>query len=174
MSDWMDDIRELEKLREESLLSPEEYERQRNMIIENRYSVSESIGEADVGVSGWARFGAWLLDYFIIMTVTLSVPILGIALIVGWIIWACTLSGTGQTPAKKLLNQTVIDLETGKPMTLGRMFGMRGLLGGLVAVISIPLTIYVIAFMPFWDKRNQNIWDKVSNSLVVRTPNSVL
>ena len=174
MSDWMDDIRELEKLREESLLTPEEYERQRNMIIENRYSVSESIGEADVGVSGWARYGAWLLDYIIIMSVTLLVPILGIALIVGWIIWACTLSGTGQTPAKKLLNQTVIDLETGKPMTLGRMFGMRGLLGGLVAYFAVPLTIFVIAFMPFWDKRNQNLWDKVSNSLVVRTPNSVL
>ena len=174
MSDWMDDLRELEKLREESLLTPEEYERQRNMIIENRYSVSESIGEADVGVSGWARYGAWLLDYIIIMSVTLLVPILGIALIVGWIIWACTLSGTGQTPAKKLLNQTVIDLETGKPMTLGRMFGMRGVLGGLVAMIAVPFTMYIIAFMPFWDKRNQNIWDKVSNSLVVRTPNSVL
>ena len=174
MSDWMDDLRELEKLREESLLTPEEYERQRNMIIENRYSVSESIGEADVGVSGWARYGAWLLDYIIIMSVTLLVPILGIALIVGWIIWACTLSGTGQTPAKKLLNQTVIDLETGKPMTLGRMFGMRGLLGGLVAAISIPLTIYILAFMPFWDKRNQNIWDKVSNSLIIRTPNTVV
>ena len=174
MSDWMDDLRELEKLREESLLTPEEYERQRNMIIENRYSVSESVGKADVGVSGWARFGAWLLDWFVVCVGFALLPLLGLALLVGWIIWACTLSGTGQTPAKKLLNQTVIDLETGKPMTLGRMFGMRGLLGGLVALMTIPLTIYVLAFMPFWDKRNQNIWDKVSNSLVVRTPNSIL
>ena len=164
MSDWMDDIRDLDKLRDESLLTPEEYDRQRNIIMEQRNGKGVSIGEGSVGVSGWARFGAYLLDTL------LGLVTLGI----GWVIWACTLSGTGQTPAKKLLNQTVIDLETGKPMTLGRMFGMRGLLGGLVALMTIPLTIYVIAFMPFWDKRNQNIWDKVSNSLVVRTPNSVL
>ncbi len=160
----MDDIRDLEKLRDESLLTADEYDRQRNIIMEQRNGKGVSIGESSVGVSGWARFGAALLEGLLAL----------VTLYIGWIIWACTLSGTGQTPAKKLLNQTVIDLETGKPMTLGRMFGMRGLLGGLVAVISIPLTIYVIAFMPFWDKRNQNIWDKVSNSLVVRTPNSVL
>ncbi len=164
MSEWMDDIRELEKLRDESLITQDEYDRQRTILMENRDAVNQAVGESDVGVSGWLRFGTAMMENLLIF-VTLGI---------GWIIWACTLSGTGQTPAKKVLNQTVIDLETGKPMKLGRMFGMRGLLGGLVATIALPLTIYVLAFMPFWDKRNQNIWDKVSNSLVVRTPNSVL
>jgi len=164
VSDWMDDIRDLEKLRDESLLTADEYDRQRNIIMEQRNGKGVSIGESSVGVSGWARFGAALLDGLLML----------VTLYIGWIIWACTLSGTGQTPAKKLLNQTVLDLETNAPMTLGKMFGMRGIVGGLVAMIAIPLTIYIIAFMPFWDKRNQNIWDKVSNSLVVRTPNTVL
>lgn len=164
MSDWMDDIRDLEKLRDESLLTADEYDRQRNIIMEQRNGKGVSIGESSVGVSGWARFGAALLENLLML----------VTLYIGWIIWACTLSGTGQTPAKKLLNQTVLDLETNAPMTLGKMFGMRGIVGGLVAMIAIPFTIYIIAFMPFWDKRNQNIWDKVSNSLVVRTPNTVL
>ncbi len=164
MSDWMDDIRELEKLRDESLISGEEYDRQRVLIMENRDAISRSVGEIDVGVSGWARLGAFFLDYLLSL----------VTLWVGWIIWAFTLSGTGQTPAKKLLNQTVIDLETGKPMSLGKMFGMRGIVGGLVAMFAVPLTLYILWFMPFWDKRNQNIWDKVSNSLVISTPNSVL
>ena len=164
MSDWMDDIRDLEKLRNESLLTPEEYDRQRNIIMDQRYETGASIGEGSVGVSGWARLGAALLEAL------LGLVTLGI----GWVIWACTLSGTGQTPAKKLLNQTVLDLETNAPMTLGKMLGMRWLLGGVVATFAIPLTIYVIAFMPFWDKRNQNLWDKVSNSLVITTPNTVI
>ena len=164
MSDWMDDIRDLEKLRDESLLTPDEYERQRNIIMEQRNGTGISIGEGSVGVSGWARFGAALFEALLAL-VTLGI---------GWVIWACTLSGTGQTPAKKLLNQTVLDLGTNAPMSLGKMLGMRWLVGGLVAMFAIPLTIYVLAFMPFWDKRNQNIWDKVSNSLVITTPNSVI
>ena len=33
------------------------------------------------------------------------------------------------------------------------------------------LTLGVLLFMPFWDKRNQNLWDKVSNTFVVTDPN---
>ena len=116
------------------------------------------------GVSGWTRFGSWLLDR-VLMIVTLGI---------GWIIWAITLRGTGQTPAKKMMNLTIWDLETNAPMTLERMIIMRGLAGGLVAGFALPLTLYVLAFMPFWDKNNRDLHDKVSRSSVIATPGQVL
>jgi|TARA_B100001540_G_scaffold194704_1_gene171526 hypothetical protein len=116
------------------------------------------------GVSGWTRFGSWLLER-VLMIVTLGI---------GWIIWAITLRGTGQTPAKKMMNLTIWDLETNAPMTLERMIIMRGLAGGLVAGFALPLTLYVLAFMPFWDKNNRDLHDKVSRSSVIATPGQVL
>tara|TARA_Y100000590_G_scaffold452682_1_gene596282 strand:- start:64 stop:471 length:408 start_codon:yes stop_codon:yes gene_type:complete len=116
------------------------------------------------GVSGWTRFGSWLLER-VLMIVTLGI---------GWIIWAITLRGTGQTPAKKIMNLTIWDLETNAPMTLERMIIMRGLVGGLVAGFALPLTLYILAFMPFWDKNNRDLHDKVSRSSVIATPGQVL
>ncbi len=116
------------------------------------------------GVSGWTRFGSWLLER------VLTIVTLGI----GWIIWAIALRGTGQTPAKKMMNLTIWDLETNAPMTLEKMFIMRGIVGGLVAGIALPLTLYVLAFMPFWDKNNRDLHDKVSRSSVIATPGQIL
>ncbi|HJM28923.1 MAG: RDD family protein [Acidimicrobiales bacterium] len=161
---WMDEIRKLDQLRNDKLISGEEYDRQRNILMENRDAISLSIEEGAVGVSAWARLGCALLDG-LLFTVTLGI---------GWIIWAFTLNGSGQTPSRKLLNHTVIDLDTGNPMKLGRMFWMRYFIGTLVANFAFLFTIGILCFMPFWDKRNQNIWDKVSNSLVIETPKNVL
>ena len=161
---WMDEIRKLDQLRNDKLISGEEYDRQRNILMENRDAISLSIEEGAVGVSAWARLGCALLDGLLFM-VTLGI---------GWIIWAFTLNGSGQTPSRKLLNHTVIDLDTGNPMKLGRMFWMRYFIGTLVANFAFLFTIGILCFMPFWDKRNQNIWDKVSNSLVIETPKNVL
>jgi len=69
------------------------------------------------------------------------------------------------------LNHTVVDINTGQPLGLGRMFWVRGLVAGLVASIAIPLTLGILLFMPLWDSKNQNIWDKVSGSYVIPTPN---
>ncbi len=164
MDDWMEEIRKLEKLRDESLISEEEYDRQRSIIMKKRDAANQSVGEGDIGVSAWARLGSSLLEPLLAM-VTLGI---------GWIIWAFTLSGSGQTPGKKLLNQTVMDLDTGKPMKLGRMFWVRYFLGSFVAGFAFTFTLGILIFMPFWDKRNQNIYDKISNSLVISTPKSVL
>ena len=58
-----------------------------------------------------------------------------------------------------------------RPASLGKMFWVRGFLAGIVAWFAILFTIGIILFMPFWDKRNQNIWDKVSNCYVVYDAN---
>ncbi|MCP3974711.1 MAG: RDD family protein [bacterium] len=110
--------------------------------------------------SPWMRLGSWLLE-LVLMTFTLMI---------GWLIWATFTAGTGQTPAKKLLDLRVIRGDTMRPSTLGHMFWLRGILAGLVTGIALPVTLYILALMPFWDRNNQNLWDKVSNSYVVNDP----
>lgn len=94
-----------------------------------------------------------------------------VTLFIGWIIWAAMTGGTGQTPAKRLLKLRVISADTLRPVGIGKMFWVRGLLGGIVAQFAIVFTLGVLLFMPFWDKRRQNIWDKVSNTYVVSDAN---
>jgi uncharacterized RDD family membrane protein YckC len=112
----------------------------------------------------WLRLGAHFLEVVLIF-VTLGI---------GWLIWAATLAGEGQTPAKKLLGLHVIGADTMRPVGFSTMFWMRGLVAGIVAYFALGCTLYIIAFMPFWDRNNQNIWDKVTNTFVVTDPHSVL
>jgi uncharacterized RDD family membrane protein YckC len=112
-------------------------------------------------VSPGARLGAYLLEYILVI----------FTLGIGWLIWAAMVAGTGQTPAKRILDQRVIGVDTLRPVGFGKMFWMRGVLGGLVAYLAILCTLGVLLFMPLWDKRRQNIWDKVSTTYVVRDPN---
>jgi uncharacterized RDD family membrane protein YckC len=116
-----------------------------------------------VTVSPWGRLGSYLLESVLIM-VTLGI---------GWLIWAAMIGGTGQTPAKRLLNFRVIGADTLRPVGMGKMFFVRGLLAGMVAWFAITFTLGIILFMPFWDRRNQNLWDKVSNTYVVSDPHGV-
>jgi uncharacterized RDD family membrane protein YckC len=105
----------------------------------------------------WARLGSALLEGLLFL-VTLGI---------GWLVWAATTAGAGQTPAKRLLGHRVIDADTRRPVGLGTMLWIRGVVGGLVALVAIPATIGVLLFMPFWDARRQNLWDKLSHTSVV-------
>ena len=89
----------------------------------------------------------------------------------GWLIWASMTAGAGQTPAKRLLKIRVIDSRKLLPVGFSKMFWVRGLLAGIVAQIAILCTLGILLFMPFWDKRKQNLWDKISSTYVVRDPN---
>ena len=109
----------------------------------------------------WERFGAYLLDS-VLMVVTLFV---------GWLVWACILAQQGQTPGKKLLGQRVYRLDTGQPATFGWMVGMRGIVAGVIFQLSFLILIgFVLIFMPFWDRRNQTVVDKISSTVVVTHP----
>lgn len=114
--------------------------------------------------SGWLRFGCRLLDSLLII-VTVGI---------GWLIWGAIVAGDGQTPAKKLLGLRVIRTDSGRPASWPWMVFMRGFVAGLVAYFAIPLTLGVLLFMPFWDRRNQNIWDKVSGCVVIHDPDGRL
>ncbi|MGI9623690.1 MAG: RDD family protein [Acidimicrobiales bacterium] len=111
-------------------------------------------------VSPWARLGAWFFEGLLVI----------FTLVIGWIIWAAFTGNSGQTPAKKLLNQRVIRADTMQPCNIGKMFWVRGVLGILVWIV-VQVTFYILALWPFWDKNKQNLWDKMSNTYVVNDPN---
>ena len=133
-------------------------EQQMNTEMSNNQKVALPQGSSVA--NPWIRLGSYVLEA-ILMTVTLYI---------GWLIWACMTASSGQTPAKKLLKLRVIDANTLKPVGFGKMFWVRGVLAGLVASIAILFTLGILLFMPLWDKRNQNIWDKVSGTYVVNDP----
>ena len=122
--------------------------------------MSKPIDQKLVGLdlaSPWVRLGAYLLET-ILITVTLGI---------GWIVWALVISGNGQTPAKKIMDLTAIDKISLKPLSLGKMFWLQGVLG-YFATIIVTITLGLLSLMPFWDRHNQNLWDKFSSSYVVR------
>ena len=90
---------------------------------------------------------------------------------IGWLLWALTTAGKGQTPAKKLLSLTVVDERTHKPLGTGRMFWMRGILA-VIPTFAILLTLEILwsmpLSMPLWDSRNQNLVDKCSSAVVLK------
>ena len=110
--------------------------------------------------SPWIRLGAVVLESVLVL-VTLGI---------GWVIWALMIVARGQTPAKALLNLRVIDAGSLRPVGFARMFWVREIVAGIVAGLAIPLTLGVLLFMPFWDRRNQNLWDKISSTYVVLDP----
>ena len=113
--------------------------------------------------SPWLRLGSYFLESLLIM-VTAGI---------GWVIWAALIAGTGQTPAKRLLKIRIIDTTALRPVGFAKMFWVRGLLAGLVASVAILFTLGILLFMPLWDRRKQNIWDKVSSTYAVNDPNDV-
>ena len=110
--------------------------------------------------SPWIRLGAVVLES-VLFVVTLGI---------GWVVWALIISGRGQTPAKALLNLRVIDTGSLRPVGFARMFWVRYLIADIVAGLGIVFTLGVLLLMPFWDRRNQNLWDKISSTYVVLDP----
>ena len=124
------------------------------------HKLAAQVQQHPVTVSPWGRLGAYVLEA-VLVTVTLGI---------GWLIWAAIIASQGQTPAKRILGHRVVMQDTGQTAGFARMFWVRGLLAGLVASVAsvaIPITLGILLFMPFWDKNNENIWDKVSGTRVV-------
>ncbi len=107
----------------------------------------------------WQRLGAWALDALLMI----------VTLFIGWLIWACFTAQEGQTPARKLLHQRVLRYPDATVASFGWMLGMRGIVAGIVLNIAWQCLIpgLVLAFMPFWDEKNQTVTDKISSCVVV-------
>ena len=131
---------------------------QQAQVVQQQGGLPPGVQIASVG----SRIGASLLDSLLLIA----------TLFIGWLIWAAITAGKGQTPAKQLLKIRVVDATTGLPIGFARYFFMRGIIGNFVANIANFFTLYILFFMPLWDKRNQSVTDKISGTLVVSDPNN--
>ncbi len=99
-----------------------------------------------------------------------------VTLIIGWYIWLAFTAKTSQSPAKRLLNVYVLDIQTGQPITAGRVWVREvlvkqllvTLIGAVIGVASIVDSIWVL-----FDKNRQALHDKVVGTVVVYAPNGL-
>ena len=109
------------------------------------------------------RFGGLLLD------TALSIVTLGI----GWLIWTLIIMGRGQTPAKQLMHMRVVKVADGRAATWGKMF-VREFPAKIVISFVAIFTIYILYLWPLWDDKNQELWDKMVDTVVVDDPQDLL
>jgi uncharacterized RDD family membrane protein YckC len=109
------------------------------------------------------RFGGFLLD------VLLAIVTLGI----GWLVWLFVIMGRGQTPAKQLLHMRVVREDNGLCPSYGKML-VREFPARWIVGILAPFTLYIIYLWPVWDDKNQELWDKMVNTVVVDDPEDQL
>lgn len=97
-----------------------------------------------------------------LLEVVLALVTLGI----GYFIWQFFTYRTGQTPGKKLMGIRVITLNDGKAlpfwMTLLREWIVKGFIGSITFGIAY---IWIL-----FDDKNQALYDKVLNTIVVDDP----
>jgi uncharacterized RDD family membrane protein YckC len=96
----------------------------------------------------------------------LEVVLVIVTLGIGYFIWQFFTYRTGQTPGKKLMGIRVVSLNDGKAlpfwMTLLREWIVKGFIGSITFGIAY---IWIL-----WDSRNQTLYDKVLNTVVVNDP----
>jgi uncharacterized RDD family membrane protein YckC len=96
-----------------------------------------------------------------------------VTLIIGWFIWLIFTSKTGQTPAKRLLNVYVINLETGRRISQGETW-LREVVIKLLVVnvvgLIIPFAGLIDGIWAFFDKNRQTLHDKILKQVVVYAP----
>ncbi|MBI4504274.1 MAG: RDD family protein [Chloroflexi bacterium] len=93
---------------------------------------------------------------------------------IGALVWSIIVWGQGQTPAKQLLKTRVVDATSGGVVGWGRMF-LRIILYQWLALGLLGLATLGIANVAghiwlLWDRRRQNLYDKMAGTLVVHWP----
>ena len=108
-----------------------------------------------------ARLGAYLLD----------IGLLIVTLVVGWLIWSFFTWQSGQTPAKRILRQVVVDERTNQPFTfiqmLLREFVLKGVAGGIASGASNGITFVIDSLFVFREDR-KTVHDMILRSKVVQ------
>ncbi|NCV44167.1 MAG: RDD family protein, partial [Actinobacteria bacterium] len=108
---------------------------------------NESVEVVQRLASPQARLGAYLVD------IGLGI----VTLIIGWLIWSFFTWQTGQTPAKRLMKQVVVDAKTGEPFTWTRMLlreaAVKWAAGGIASTASNGITFVIDSLFVFRDDR---------------------
>lgn len=126
----------------------------------------KQVGGLPLGVqlsSPGRRLGAALLDGLLLV----------VTLFIGWLIWALIVFGRGQTPGKQILNMRTIHLPTASVASWGRM-ALRELPSKFLIGILASLTLLIVYFWLLWDKNNQELWDKMVDTVVVTDERGML
>lgn len=105
----------------------------------------------------------------LLLDTALAIVTLGI----GWLIWTLIILGRGQTPAKQLMHTRVIKVGDGRAASWGKMF-VREFPAKIVIGFLAAFTIYIIYLWPLWDAKNQELWDKMVDTVVVDDPQDLL
>jgi uncharacterized RDD family membrane protein YckC len=115
--------------------------------------------------SSGRRLGGYVLEILLAI----------VTLFIGWLVWALVVFSRGQTPAKQLLGMRVVKIREGAHATWGSM-AIREFLAkpaiGLLAAFT--LIGYVLYFWLLWDNDNQELWDKMVDTIVVTDPANAL
>lgn len=100
-----------------------------------------------------------------------------VTLIIGWYIWLIFTAPTSQSPAKRLLNVYIIDLEQGQSVSTGRVWVrdvvVKQIVFGFIGNITFGLGSLLDAVWVFFDRNRQSLHDKVVNTIVVYAPNGL-
>ena len=118
---------------------------------------SSSFSAGVVPCGNGVRLGALLLDS-LLFVVTCGI---------GWLIWSIVLWQQSTSPAKKMLNLKIVDINTGVPASMVQMLLREGLgkivlsaITGIVGIVSAILILVVPS--------RQGVWDYISKTTVVR------
>lgn len=116
-----------------------------------------------VTASPGRRLGAYVLD------ILLVIALIGI----GYLIWFIFTAQDGQTPGKKLLKMYYIKSDgsrAGGGYTWLREWVIKGLVTGLLNVVSFGFYSLVASLWCLWDKDRQCLWDKMAGTYVAWSP----
>ncbi|NBV11751.1 MAG: RDD family protein [Actinobacteria bacterium] len=108
-----------------------------------------------------ARLGSFLLDMGLLI----------ITLFIGWAIWNLFTWKTGQTPAKRILRQVVVDAKTGEVFSWSRMalreFAVKGAAGNIASGATSGVTFVIDSLFVFREDR-RTLHDLIVGSKVVQ------
>jgi len=108
-----------------------------------------------------ARFGAALLD----------AALLVVTLVIGWVILSLFTWQTGQSPAKRILKQVVVDAKSGERFTWARMalreITVKGLVGQLLSTATNGITFVIDSLFVFRSDR-RTVHDLIVGSKVIQ------
>jgi uncharacterized RDD family membrane protein YckC len=97
-----------------------------------------------------------------------------VTLVIGWFIWMIFTSKTGQSPAKRLLNIYVLNVETGRGIGQGdawiREVVIKLLAFGVLSSITSGLSSIADGVWVLVDKDRQALHDKLLKQVVVYAP----
>ena len=108
-----------------------------------------------------ARLASFILD----------IGLMIVTLFIGWVIWNLYTWKTGQTPAKLLLKQVVVDAKTGEVFTWSRMalreFAVKGAAGNIAGGASNGITFVIDSLFVFREDR-RTVHDLIVGSKVIQ------